>query len=256
MQDDRLTVQALSFAVWIVVLVVVAQLCAQLGLVPSYILPAPTEVFWSMVEHPHYYARHFSYTASAALGGLVLAVAFGLVLGVSATKNKFINIVFSPFIVGSQVFPKEALAPLIVLIFGYGISSKIVVSFSLAFFPIIAATTAGLKAVSGGLKLNAAAASRSTSQIFFEIELPGIFPYLIAGLKMAFVFCVIGAVVGEFVGSTAGLGYAIRGSLTELAPERVFACLGLLGVLGGGFYFFLVVLERTLFWRYTHYTGG
>lgn len=218
-------------------------LVAAFALLPSYILPFPGTVLESLAAHPSLYARHFSYTGMAALVGGSLASGAGIVCGWSLAYSQRVERAFSPMLVASQVFPKEALAPIILLLFGYGISSKIVVSFLLSFFPVCIAALAGVQAVPSASIDYGKSLGLKPALLFLWVKVPHSLPYVASSIKVAFTLSVIGAVVGEFIGSQAGLGYLIRHASAEFATERVYGALVLLGVLGGVLYGLALLFE-------------
>ena len=158
-----------------------------------------------------------------------------------------------PIIVASQIFPKEALAPIFLLVLGFGIKSKVAISSLISFFPVVIATHRGLLETPTSYVNVAKVIGANGWNRFFLVQLPYAAPYIFSSLRLCVTLSVIGAIVGEFVGSSGGLGYLIRLSIGEQATERVYAALLLLGFLGGTMYLFAIFAEQVLFRRYTKY---
>ena len=130
-----------------------------------------------------------------------------------------------PLLVVSQSFPKVAVAPLIVIWFGLGALPKILIAFSVAFFPIMIATIAGMKSVDTDLRDLARSMQATALKTFLKIRLPFALPQIFSGVKVAVAFSTVGAVVGEWVGADAGLGYLLLWSNANLDTPLLFAVL-------------------------------
>src|SRR5690606_34953635 len=130
-----------------------------------------------------------------------------------------------PYVVAFQTIPKVAIAPIIVIWFGYGISSKIVITATIAFFPALANTIAGLRATPPEQLELLVAYTATRWQVFWKVKVPQALPYIFVGLDVAIVLSIIGAIVGEFVGARAGLGYLIMQANFSMDMARTFAIL-------------------------------
>ncbi len=157
----------------------------------------------------------------------------------------------NPLIIASQVFPKEALAPLFLVFLGFGVLPKIVISALICFFPIAINTFKGLEATPSAYRKLMHIVGASPWQRFVRCDLPFAAPYIFASLSVSATLSIIGAVVGEFVGSSAGLGHVIRAANADVGTERIYAALIILGAMGSLFYGITLFLGRVLFKRYT-----
>jgi len=224
---------------WLPVAVLVLGLGAWEGAVrllqvPDLILPAPSAVARSLYfgvasgVFPH----HLMITALQAVLGLVLAVGAGLAVGALIAELPLAERVALPFVVAFQAMPKVALAPLVIVWFGYGIGSKVVLAAVIGFFPVLVNVIAGLKSCEGGRLDVLRALSASRWQLFRLVKLPSALPFVLAGVQVAAVLVVLGAVVGEFLGAKEGLGTLILLANGTLDIAQIFAVLAILGGLG------------------------
>ena len=149
-----------------------------------------------------------------------------------------------PWLVLSQTFPKVALAPLIVVWFGLGLGPKLVVTFLVAFFPILVSTIVGLRSIERDM-LELASSTRATMlQTFFYFRLPTALPNIFAGMKVSVAFAVVGAVIAEWVGANQGLGYLLLQANANLDTSLLFAVLVILLVIGVFLYYAVEFVER------------
>jgi NitT/TauT family transport system permease protein len=151
-----------------------------------------------------------------------------------------------PVIVASQVVPKVALIPLFIIWFGFGITSKIIIVAMIAFFPMLLNTILGVRSVDEGQKDVMKSLNASRWQTFRRLEYPSTLPYILAGMEVAIIFAVIGAIVGEYLGGDQGLGYQIVTSLNNLEAERLFAVIFCLTLFGFILYLAVIALKRFL----------
>ena len=214
--------------------------------VPEYILPAPKAVFHALVEKYMILLRHSGATVNATLGGLVLSVVFGVPFAMLLVWSKTLERAIMPLLVFSQCFPKIAIGPLLIVWFGWGILPKVLISFIIAFFPIVIQTALGLKSVENDELDLIRIMSPSALQVFTKIRVPNALPHFFGGLKVAVTLSLIGAIVGEFIGSDRGLGYLLQYANTELDTELLFATLVLLMVVGGILFLAVTRLEKWL----------
>lgn len=236
--------------------------------VPAYILPPPSEVLFALwqgldagVTARGGYWLHAGVTLWEVLLGFGIGSFAGLVLGTIISQVRIIEATFSLLLVAVQSLPKIALAPIIVLWFGFGLTSKVVIICLLTFFPLLVNSMAGFRAVDPERIELMRAIGANPWQIFWKVRLPSALPYIFAGLDMAAVFAVVGAVVGEFVGAQSGLGVLIlsmNASMDTAGTFSVFVVLSLIGVL---LHVALRLVERrVLFWsgpsRTSHTAGS
>jgi NitT/TauT family transport system permease protein len=225
------------------------------GSVPSFLLPSPGRVLTEMLTRPGWYFENFRSTGIEAGIGAAASIFVGATLAWALGYSKRLEYYVSPLLVASQVFPKEALAPIILLIAGYGLLSKILVSFLLSFFPVVISTLAGVKSTPIELIDYAVSLGLSRRMIYFHFHMPHSLPALVVSIRVACTLSVIGAVVGEFIGSQTGLGYVIRSAASDFAIERVYTALLLLGVLGSIFYVAAGSLQRLIARRFSAELG-
>ncbi|WP_144633978.1 ABC transporter permease [Bordetella genomosp. 13] len=201
---------------------------------PDYVLPGPRAVFHALVAG---FAdgtiwRHIGYTVYATLLGYligsVLALVFGALLAESRTFEKFVY----PVLVAVQATPKVALAPLILVWFGFGIASKVVLVVLICFFPLFVNTIVGIRRVDPDLIDACKAFSASRWYLFRHVKLPAAAGDIFAGLQIGISLALIGTVVGELVSSEAGLGYLIGSSAVNMNVSTMFAAVVLLAVIG------------------------
>ena len=212
-----------GISVTMLYLVIVVALWAAVtssGLVPTYLLPSPVAVYRELARRPEYYAFNLAYTATESALGASLSVVLGVIIGLGLGFSDRLRRLLQPLLIASQVFPKEALAPIILIVAGYGMPSKVVVSMLLSFFPVVMNTANGTREASHGAIEYVQSLGVSRARVFLAVNVPSSIPFILAGIEVALTLSVIGAVVGEFIGSRAGLGYVIRGAASDFALER------------------------------------
>jgi len=218
--------------------------------IPKIVLPAPSAValaLWQGTRGDLLF--HFGVTFYETLAGFVLGSLFGLALGVLIGQFRLLERTLYPYVVAFQTLPKVAIAPIIVIWFGYGVSSKIVITATIAFFPLLANTIVGLRAAPLEQIELMVAFTASRWQIFRMARLPHALPYIFVGLDVAIVLSVIGAIVGEFVGAQAGLGYLILQRNFNMDIAGVFAILIILSMMGVGLHMLVNAIQRrVVFW--------
>ncbi len=179
---------------------------------------------------------HTWITTVEIITGFIAGSLIGLTLGYSVSKSKIINNVLSPFIIAAQTTPKLALAPLFLIWFGFGIVSKILITALVVFFPIFVNTVVAIKYINPSLKELMDLVHANKWQRFIKLEVPSSLPMVFAGLKSGITLAFVGAVVGEFVGASAGLGYLIIFGTGQLNTEIVFTAIVQLVIIGIIFY--------------------
>ncbi len=219
---------------------------------PDWILPSPGRVaqrLWLAIGDGTLW-YHTQATLSEALLGFVLGFSVAVVLGYGLAKSPTLERLVSPFIVASQSTPVVALAPLLVLWFGTGVLSKVLVCALVVFFPMLVNTVVGLRSIDAEYRELFAALGASAWQVFTKLELPGALPVLLGGVRVGITLSVLGAVVGEFIGADRGLGALINIARGLFDTPLMFAALLTLMAIALSLYFSVVVLERSLIrWR-------
>jgi NitT/TauT family transport system permease protein len=182
--------------------------------------------------------------------GLGLGSLVALGLAYPLARSKRVERLLSPYIVASQAVPTVAIAPLLVIWFGTGLLSKVLVCALIVFFPILINTVVGLRSVPDDLRDLMRSLRASRRQIFRHLEVPSAMPNLLGGLKIGATLSVIGAVVGEFVGADAGLGFLINQARGLYNTPLVFAALITLMAMALALYGLVALVERlALAWR-------
>jgi NitT/TauT family transport system permease protein len=218
--------------------------------IPFYILPTPAQVFVRTFDPEHRLAYHFGVTAIEALGGFVAGSLCGFVLAVLFVHARLIEDALYPWAVVSQTVPLVAIAPLLVLWFGNGLLSRAAISTLFTFFPVLVNSVRGLRLTDQATLDLLQSYGASRRQLFWTLRVPQCLPFLFTGLKIGATLSVIGAIVGEFAGASAGLGYLITISTYYLETDLTFAAVSVASLLGVGLYLALLALEHWLvFWQ-------
>jgi NitT/TauT family transport system permease protein len=214
--------------------------------VSTFLVPAPSRIAVSLVENAGLLATATLVTAEEVLVGFVLATLTGAGLALLIVRYRLLGRALYPIIVLFQTVPKVALAPIFILWFGYDLSPKVVLIVVIAFFPVTLDMLAGLQSVDPGLVSLMRSVGAKDNDILRRVRIPNALPHLMAGMKIAITLSVIGAIVGEFAGASAGLGYIIQFASTQLDTPLVFAALIVVSVVGVAFYYLIELLERAV----------
>ena len=228
------------------------QLVVWLGGYPAFILPAPGQVYAKGVSalRSGLLAWHARVTLAEILGGLALGLPVAVVLGYAMAKSRSLERLLSPYVVASQSVPIVALAPLLVIWFGTGRLSKILVCALTIFFPMLVNTVVGVRAVDADLRDLMRSLRATPWQTFTKLEVPSALPVLLGGLKVSVTPSVIGAVVGEFVAADRGLGFLINVARGNFDTPMMFVALLTLVAIALALYLVVVLIEALLLkWR-------
>lgn len=216
--------------------------------VSAFILPPPTAVwtgFVDLVQMPSTW-RHVWITVWETVAGFVIATVAGVLLGVPVGKLRWLERTLNPFIIASQVVPKVALVPLFIVWFGFGSTSKVLVSAVIAFFPIFTNTVLGVKSIEAGHRDVMTSLNASRFNQFLRLELPSAAPYILTGMEVGVVLAIIGCVVAQFLGGNAGLGYLLVAQMNAYQTDLLFAVIVLLTLVGFAFYALVGAARRLL----------
>jgi NitT/TauT family transport system permease protein len=213
---------------------------------PSYLVPTPLEVGEEIVDRRDFLIDSFGTTLREALIGFALAIAIAVPFAVAITYSRVLELTIYPALVALNAVPKIAIAPLLVIWMGFGLGPKIVMVVLICFFPIVIATTTGLKSTPAEIVELSRSLSSSPLQEFVRFRFPWSLPYVFVGLKVAITLAVIGGVVGEFVGATEGLGYVIVASGQTANTTLAFAAIVLLSVMSVILFYAIVLAQRLL----------
>mgnify|MGYP001627814869 CR=1 FL=1 len=202
--------------------------------IPELLLPPPSRIGAALFSDltSLRLLRHAGVTLTEVLGGFALGAGAGLALGCLLGRFDWLWRLSYPYVVAFETVPKVAIAPLIVVWFGFGVNSKIVTSALICFFPVVANTLSGLRTTPPELVEMMTTFKASTGQIFAKVRMPHAMPYVFAGLEIGIVMAVIGAIVGEFVGAQAGLGFMILQRQFAMDIAGVFSILAILSAFG------------------------
>jgi NitT/TauT family transport system permease protein len=219
--------------------------------IPGFLVPAPSTVAGALARgvRSGLYVANFWVTLCEALLGFTIAAVAGIMVGAVIAQFRVMEQTFYPYLVALQTLPKIAIAPLIIVWFGFGISSKIIIAATVAFFPVLVNVIVGLKTIDPA-KLDLMRSLRASRwQTFRLVTFPNALPFVFAGLDIAIVFSVLGAIVGEFVGAQKGLGNLILQFNFSLDIAGVFAVLILLSVMGVALHLAMQAVQKhVIFW--------
>ena len=217
------------------------------------VLPSPFVVWEQFVENllSGYFTPHIATTLSEILLGFLVGSVLGIGLGALVAQSPLLNRVLSPYVIASQAMPKLALAPIFVVWFGFGITPKVLITALICFFPLFENTITGLNEIEPDKVELFRVLRASRWHQFTKLRLPNAVPFIFAGLRVAMVLSVVGAIVGEYVGANRGLGALIIASQGTMNTPLMFAVFVVLTVLGVLLYQLVVVIERLCTgWRY------
>lgn len=225
-------------------LLVVWQLIVWLTGAPKYILPSPLAVMTALVDNASLLLQHAQITLAEVLMGIGFGVLLGIVTAISLIWFKGLRSWMLPVLVISQAIPVFALAPILVLWLGYGMASKVMMATLIIYFPVTAACFDGLRHAPQELLDLAHTMGASRLTQLWQIRFPAALPALGSGLRVAASVAPIGAVVGEWVGSSSGLGYLMLQANARMQVDLMFAALVVLAVIAVSLYFTIDWLVR------------
>jgi NitT/TauT family transport system permease protein len=227
--------------------------------VSRIIMVAPSAIVTALIQllqTPRFY-EHLGVTVWETLAGYAIGVGVALVLGTLISQSRLFEKTLYPYVVAFQAVPKTAIAPLFVIWFGFGLTSKIVIAALVAFFPMLVNVIEGLKSADGDKVDMLRVVGASRWQVFKMVQLPNAMPFVFAGLDVGIVFALLGTIVGEFVGAQRGLGYLILQAQTNLDIATFMAVVVVLAVLGLLAHSLVqAVQHRVAFWAHTETLKG
>jgi NitT/TauT family transport system permease protein len=244
---NRDALQRYSLAVFShLLLVVVWHYFIVLGHVPKFVMPSPYDTVQALLTPNYRWVENITVTTIEIFGGYIIAVVGGILIALMFSWFRTAEMIVMPLLVSLNMIPKVALGPLIIVWFKYGIGPNIMMAFAICFFPIVLTTAKGLREVEPDLLDLVRTLRGSRWQIFTKIQLPGALPYIFAGMKVAAILAVAGAIVGEFLGSDRGLGYLMLQVQVTLDTAAMFMAVILITIIGGLLYMLVLLLERLL----------
>lgn len=222
---------ALPAAIPFIVVVAALELLVKAGWIKAFLVPPPSAVFQTMIrEWPELLAA-LAKTSLGALTGFALSAVGGIVIAVFLSSSRTIQRVFYPYAVFFQTVPIIAIAPLLVIWFGYGMRTVVASAFIVSIFPVIANTLNGILSTDPALRDLFRLYGASPSETLWKLRFPAALPQIMTGLRIAGGLAVIGAIVGEFIGGQ-GLGSVVDVARTQQRTDKVFAAVLLASVLG------------------------
>ena len=238
--------RTLKLTMTLLALLVLWQLLCDVLKIPTFLIPSPAQVAVRLYEKRDLYATHSLVTLYETVAGFVLAVIFGIVAAAVIVVIPKMRDVVMPLLLVAQLVPKVAVAPLLLIWFGYGLIPKVLVAFLVAFFPIVVNGASGLASVQPELIDLSRSLQAGRWQTFWKFQVPTALPEIFSGMKIAVTLAIIGAIIGEFVGGNRGLGYLIIVANQELDTALAFAAIFLLSVMGILLYALIEICERRL----------
>ena len=252
MSWDRILPPLILAAVFLLVWQIASDsgfLARTLGLDPL-LVPSPAEIVTSLYRDRAVLADNAAVTLVEVLAGFAVAVVVGLVAAIGFHLYEPLRKAAYPVVVASQTIPVIVIAPILVVWFGYGIGPKLAVIALICFFPIAVNTLDGLRSVPGELVEMMKSLGAGRSRILTDVELPSALPYAFSGARIAVAVAVIGAVFGEWVGASSGLGYLMLQDNAQLETARLFASVFLLAAMALGLFGLVSLAERAAVrWR-------
>ena len=235
-------------ALFIVLIALWELVCRGLSIAP-HLLPAPSAIWREITNNFWLLLYHTWVTTIEVLAGFAIAAVIGIMLAIGVNRSRWLGAIIHPYVIVLQATPKVALAPFLVIWFGFGITSKIAMAALITFFPIFVNAIAGFASMSPRMTDLMTVLRASPRQVMWKAKVPAALPYIFAGFEIGILLALIGAIVGEFVSATEGLGYLIANYNFQLQTAAAFAALALLVVLGVVSYGIILVLKRRIvFW--------
>ena len=212
--------------------------------VPKWLLPAPSVIAATLVASWELLWGHTVVTFLEVVIGFGVSLVCGVVLAGGIAWSQTLERALYPFVIASQTIPIIVIAPLLLIWVGYGLAAKVIVVALIAFFPIVVNLVDGLKSADPDVINLLRVMGAGRWQIFLKVQWPSALPFLFSGARVAMAVSVIGAVIGEWVGSSQGLGYLMIRSKPQFLTERVFAAIVVLSAMGVALFVLVGVLER------------
>jgi ABC-type nitrate/sulfonate/bicarbonate transport system permease component len=220
--------------------------------IEAYLLPSPSRVVAAGIQARGLLSEHIQQTLQETLLGFAIALASGLLLAVAIDLSSFLRRALYPLLVVTQTVPIMTIAPLLVIWLGYTIWPKIIVVALVCFFPIVVTSADGLRSADPDMLALLQAMGASRGQIFLKVRVPGALPSVFSGIKIAITYSVIGAIIGEWVGASKGLGVFMLRASNSFRTDWVFAAIAISSLLSILLFLAVAVIERmALPWYHT-----
>ncbi len=255
MTRDKLVDAGYALATFVVVIAVWQIAVSGLG-IASYFIPSPLDIAHALFRGRQLYASHFLTTLGSTVAAFGFAFVPGVILGTLVSEVRFCERTLYPLLVAFQSMPRIALAPIIIVWFGFGPESKIVLGAISAFFPVFLNTVHGMRTVDPEQVALMRTFRARPVQIFWKVKLPNALPFLLAGANIGIIFAILAVIVGEFLGANRGMGFLIVNQSNQMDTPGVFASVVLLAATGLVFHYGLQALRRRLlFWSSSEVAG-
>ncbi len=231
-------------------LLLIWQLIVSINHLPSYILPGPWQTLHAAIDHGNLILPAFVVTGGETLLGFILGSSLGFFAALTIAYFKPVRYWLLPLLIVSQALPTFAIAPLLVIWFGYGLAGKILTTAIMLFFPITSSFLDGLRQTPQAWLDMAQSMQAKKWRLFWHIKIPAALPALASGLRLAATIAPMGAIVGEWVGASQGLGFLVLNSNARLQIDLMFACLAVIILLALILYFSVdVILKFVINWQ-------
>lgn len=220
--------------------------------VSHLVMPAPRSVLDALWRNLRAgtYNHHLWFTVRNSLVGFAFGTVVGVLVGAALAASRNLERVLHPYLVAFQTFPKIALIPMLIIWFGFDATPKILIAGILAFFPVMVNSYAGLVSIDEESEELMRSLRCSRWETFVKLRFPTALPFIFAGLELALVLAILGAVTGEFLGSKEGLGFLVQQFSTQLRTEDSFSLLIIFGVLGVGAHVLVnYIRKRVIYWQ-------
>lgn len=220
------------------------ELSVRLFKVPAFLLPAPSHVAVVTVEYWGMLMKQLAFTAFAAVAGFVISMVLGIAAGATITASNVVDRMLYPWLVISHAIPKVVVAPLFIVWIGFGLKSEIIFTVVFCIFPIVVNTVTGLRSADLDLLALVRSMGANRFETLWKIRIPGALPSIFAGIKISATLAPVGAVIGEFVASNAGLGYMLLQAVGSLETPLAFAAVMVISVFGIAIWYLAEMVER------------
>lgn len=240
------------FLISLLVMLMLWEYLPQAFNIPVYIFPPISKIYISIVDNFDNVRNHFSVTIAEAILGFLMGSVIGFLFGVIIAEFSLISKISLPYLIASNAIPVIAIAPMIILWFGYGIMAKVIVSAFVCFFPLVITTYKGLNEYKIVFAELFKIYGSNKYEFLIKYKLPNAIPFILSGLKLNATYSVVGAVVAEFIGANSGLGFGMLQSIYSMNTARLWGYIAISCSLGMMMYFFVYVFEITInkFMRY------
>jgi NitT/TauT family transport system permease protein len=228
----------------LLVLMLAWQAATSIWAIPNWLLPSPTRILAAMWEWRFVLLHDAGVTLLETLVGFAVALLVALPIAAALVSSELLWRAFYPVLAGVQSVPKNAIAPLLILWFGTGQLSKVIIAFLISFFPIVINAVSGMTLVDTDAHDMMKTLRASRLQVLWYFRLPNALPFIFAASKVSITLALVGAVIGEFVGADSGLGYVILISSSQLHTDVAFVAIVLLAFIGMGLFSLVGMVER------------